>query len=233
MDIDLRQTVWQANLDLPRHGLVRFTWGNVSAIDRGSGVVWIKSSGVAYADLRVEDIVGVDLDGNVIAGQMRPSSDTPAHLALYRAFERIGGIVHTHSTWATAWAQAGRDIPCYGTTHADYFRGSIPCTRSLTAEETASAYEYNIGKVIVETFAGIDPLHVPGVLCDHHGPFTWGKDASNAVYHAVVLEEVAQMAALAERIYPDLREAPPYIQERHFQRKHGAEAYYGQPPAVS
>ena len=226
----LREQVYQANMLLPEHHLVTFTWGNVSQIDRKAGVFAIKPSGVAYEDLRPEDIVVLDLEGNKIAGELNPSSDTKTHLELYRAFDRIGGIVHTHSPCAVAWSQAGRDIPCYGTTHADYFYGQIPCARHLTQQEIDEDYERNTGVSIVETFRsrGINPVYVPGVVCHSHGPFTWGKDAAQAVYHAVVLEEVAKMAILTREVDPSAAPAPQRVQDKHFLRKHGPNAYYGQ-----
>ena len=226
----LKQQVYQANLELPRRGLVLYTWGNVSGIDRAQGLVVIKPSGVAYADLAPDDLVVVDLDGKVVEGRLRPSSDTPTHLMLYRAFAGIGGVAHTHSTYAAAWAQAGRDIPCYGTTHADYFYGPVPCARGLTEAEVAADYEANTGKAIAETFAarGLDPAAVPGVLCRHHGPFAWGASPAQAVYHAAVLEQVARMALLTRQIDPDAACAPGYVQDKHYRRKHGPDAYYGQ-----
>lgn len=224
----LKEEVYRANMELPAHGLVVYTWGNVSAIDRESGLVVIKPSGVNYATMKPEDMVVVDLDGKVVEGKLRPSSDTPTHVELYKAFEGIGGVVHTHSAWATSWAQAGRGIPCYGTTHADYFYGEIPCARVLTPEEVEEAYEKNTGKVIIEAFEGRDPLSCPGALCTSHGPFTWGKNAAEAVHNAVVLDEVAKMAAQTEMINPNIRPAVQYVQDKHYYRKHGANAYYGQ-----
>lgn len=226
----LKKEVYEANMELPRRGLVTYTWGNVSGIDRESGYLVIKPSGVDYDKLKVEDMVVMDLDGNQIEGRYRPSSDTATHIALYRCYPEIGGIVHTHSAEATAWAQAGRSIPLYGTTHADYFYGEIPCTRSLTAEEVELAYEKNTGEVIIETFKqyGLSPTHTPAVLCKNHGPFTWGKNAKEAVYHAVVLEEVAKMATKTEMINAEAKPAPEWIKDKHFFRKHGANAYYGQ-----
>ena len=223
-----KERVLEANLDLVRHGLVLFTWGNVSEIDRESGLVVIKPSGVAYEEMKADDMVVVDLDGNVIEGKYRPSSDTPTHLELYRAFPALGGITHTHSTYATAWAQAGRDIPFYGTTHADYFCGDIPCTRALTKEEVEGEYEKNTGLVIVERFRGSDPVKVPAVLVRNHGAFAFGRDAAQSVYHATVLEEVAKMAVLTEKIAPGAARAEEYILEKHYLRKHGKNAYYGQ-----
>ena len=226
----LRQQVFDANLELPRRGLVLYTWGNVSGINRERGLVVIKPSGVAYDDLTPELLVVVDLDGRVVEGQLNPSSDTKTHLELYRAFPGIGGVVHTHSTCAAAWAQAGQDIPCYGTTHADYFYGPVPCTRSLTEAEVESDYEDNTGRVIAETFRsrGLDPAAVPGVLCRSHGPFTWGKDPAQAVYHAAVLEQVARMALFTRQLNPCAAPAPQYVQDKHYLRKHGPDAYYGQ-----
>ena len=227
----LRKLVWQANLDLPKHGLVTFTWGNVSGIDRERGLVVIKPSGVAYEDLTPEDLVLVDLEtGRTVEGVLNPSSDTKTHLELYRAFPEVGGIVHTHSAYAVAWAQAGQDIPCYGTTHADYFYGPIPCARHLRQAELEEDYEKNTGRIIVETFRGrnLDPAAVPGVICHSHGPFTWGKDPAQAVYHAVVLEEVARMALLTRQVDPAAAPAPQYLQDKHYSRKHGPNAYYGQ-----
>lgn len=225
---ELKQQAYEANMELPARGLVTYTWGNVSAFDRERGLFAIKPSGVPYERLRPEDMVVCDLEGNKVEGELSPSSDMPTHAVLYQRFEGIGGIVHTHSPWATSWAQAGRDIPCYGTTHADYFYGSVPCARELTPEEVEEAYEHNTGVAIAETFAGRDHLAVPAVLCSHHGPFTWGKDAAEAVYHAVVLEEVAKMAARTELVNEQAHPAPQYLQDKHYQRKHGPNAYYGQ-----
>lgn len=214
-------------MDLPKYGLVTFTWGNVSAIDRETGYFAIKPSGVAYEDLRPEDMVIMDLRMNKIEGTMRPSSDTATHCELYKAFPPIGGIVHTHSPWATSWAQAGRGIPCYGTTHADYIYGEVPCVRNLTKEELED-YEANTGRLIVEHFRKADVEAVPCVLCKNHGPFTWGKDAREAVHNAVVLEEVAKMAARCEALDPQVQPAPQELQDKHYFRKHGENAYYGQ-----
>ena len=199
----LKQAVYEANMELPRRGLVTYTWGNVSGIDREKGLVVIKPSGVSYEDLTPDKLVVISLDGKVVEGTLNPSSDTKTHLVLYKAFPELGGIVHTHSPHAVGWAQAGRDIPCYGTTHADYFYGPVPCARSLTPEEVDAGYEHNTGVVIVETFKtrNINPVHVPGVICRNHGPFAWGKDAAQAVYHAVVLEEVARMALYTCLLY--------------------------------
>ena len=226
----LKQEVYEANMELPRRGLITYTWGNVSGRDAETGYFVIKPSGVDYDSMTWEDMVVCDLEGNVIEGKYKPSSDTPTHIELYKKYPEIGGIVHTHSPEATAWAQAGRSIPLYGTTHADYFYGPIPCTRSLTKEEIEGAYEKNTGLVIIETFEekGINPMHTPGVLCCNPGPFTWGKDAANAVHNAVVLEEVAKMALKTEMINPKVEPAPDTIRDKHFFRKHGANAYYGQ-----
>lgn len=226
----LKKAVYEANMELPRRGLVTYTWGNVSGIDREKGLVVIKPSGVEYDELTPDKLVVLDLDGRRVEGTLNPSSDTKTHLELYKAFPALGGIVHTHSPFAVGWAQAGEDIPCYGTTHADYFYGPIPCARHLTPEELDEDYEKNTGKVIIEAFGvrGIDPVAVPGVICHSHGPFTWGKDAAQAVYHAVVLEEVAKMAAYTRLIRPDAAHAPQHILDKHYQRKHGPNAYYGQ-----
>ncbi|WP_270166046.1 L-ribulose-5-phosphate 4-epimerase [Paenibacillus sp. SYP-B4298] len=226
----LKQAVWEANMDLPKYGLVTFTWGNVSGIDRESGLVVIKPSGVPYDELKPEQMVVVDLDGKVVEGDYRPSSDTATHVVLYKAFEGIGGIVHTHSPWATSFAQAGRGIPALGTTHADYFYGEVPCTRAMTEEEVKGAYELETGHVIIETFQklGIDPLQVPSILVNSHAPFCWGKDPHNAVHNAVVLEEVAKMALQTFQLNPQIGAMDQYLLDRHYLRKHGANAYYGQ-----
>lgn len=224
---ELRETVLQANLELERTGLVIYTWGNVSGIDRAKGLVVIKPSGVSYRDLTADDLVVVDLEGNVIEGSLRPSSDTPTHLELYKAFPSIGGVAHTHSTQAVAWAQAGRDIPALGTTHADYFHGPVPCTGSLAPEEITRDYEAATGRLIARTFLGRDPMETPAVLGRNHGPFTWGKNAAEAVYHARVLEEVALMARLTLELNPNAV-FPGELGEKHFMRKHGPGAYYGQ-----
>nr|WP_101689183.1 L-ribulose-5-phosphate 4-epimerase [Dysgonomonas massiliensis] len=223
----LKQKVFQANLDLVKHGLVIFTWGNVSAIDREKGLVVIKPSGVSYETMTAEDMVVLDLDGNVVEGKLKPSSDTATHLVLYKAFPNIGGVVHTHSTYATSWAQAGCDIPNIGTTHADYFKNAIPCTRMMTVEEVQCNYELETGNVIVERFKDLDADYTPGVLVNNHGPFAWGKDADNAVYNAVVMEQVAKMAMFALNINPNLKMNEELI-KKHFFRKHGPNAYYGQ-----
>ena len=225
---ELKKAVYEANMLLPKYGLVTFTWGNVSQIDRETGYFAIKPSGVDYDKLTPEDMVIMDLDGNKIEGKYNPSSDTPTHLELYKAFPNIGGIVHTHSPWATSWAQAGRGIPCYGTTHADYMYGEIPCVRCLTKEEIDGAYEKNTGLLIAEYFKENDYEAVPAVLCENHGPFTWGRDGHEAVHNAVVLEEVAKMAARCETINPQVKPAPQELQDKHYYRKHGADAYYGQ-----
>lgn len=225
---DLKQQVLEANLELPKHGLVTFTWGNVSGIDRERGLFVIKPSGVPYEDLKAADMVVLDLKGNVVEGDMRPSSDTPTHLVLYQNFKEIGGIVHTHSPWGTSWAQAGRALPAYGTTHADYFYGEIPVTRPMTREEIEGAYELETGNVIVERFADLDPNMVPGVLVHSHAPFVWGKDPLNAVHNAVVLEECAKIAARMQQINPETEPMDQTLLDRHFLRKHGVNAYYGQ-----
>jgi L-ribulose-5-phosphate 4-epimerase len=227
---ELKQKVYEANMLLPAHGLVTFTWGNVSAIDRESGLFVIKPSGVDYDKMTPEDMVVMDLSGNRVEGSLKPSSDTPTHLELYKAFPQIGGIVHTHSSYATSWAQAGRSIPCYGTTHADYIYGEVPCVRCLTKEEIEDAYETNTGLLIAAEFQKMkkDPLAVPAVLCKNHGPFAWGKDAMDAVHNAVVLEEVAKMAYRTESINREVLPAPQELQDKHYFRKHGANAYYGQ-----
>ncbi|HGP3787145.1 TPA: L-ribulose-5-phosphate 4-epimerase [Klebsiella pneumoniae] len=224
----LKQQVFEANMDLPRYGLVTFTWGNVSAIDRQRGLVVIKPSGIAYESMTVDGMSVVDLQGHVVEGRWRPSSDTATHLALYRRYPDLGGVVHTHSTHATAWAQAGLAIPALGTTHADYFFGDIPCTRALSAQEVDEAYELNTGQVIIETLGEANPLHTPGIVVYQHGPFAWGKDAHEAVHNAVVMEEVARMAWIARGINPQLQPIDSWLMNKHFQRKHGPNAYYGQ-----
>ena len=216
----LKKEVYEANLLLPKYDLVTFTWGNVSGIDREKGLFVIKPSGVEYDKLTPEDMVVMDLEGNKVEGRYNPSSDTPTHVVLYNRFPQIGGVVHTHSSWATSWAQAGRDIPCYGTTHADYIYGEIPCVRNLTREEVLIADEFEA--------RGKDPAAVPAVLCKNHGVFTWGKDAHEAVHNAVVAEEVAKMAARCEMLNPQVEPAPQELQNKHYYRKHGANAYYGQ-----
>ena len=226
----LRERVLKANLELPKYKLVTFTWGNVSEIDSETGLVAIKPSGVDYDTMAVEDIVLVDLNGNRVYGSKKPSSDTPTHLEFYRQFPNIGGVVHTHSRHATAWAQAGEDILALGTTQGDYFYGSIPCTRRMTPEEIAGEYELETGKVVVETFRtrGISPDQVPGVLVHSHGPFTWGKDAFDAVHNSVVLEEVAYMNFISHQIRPNIGSMQQELLDKHYLRKHGANAYYGQ-----
>lgn len=227
---EMKERVWAANEDLAAKKIVIYTWGNVSEIDRESGLVVIKPSGLDYDVMKPEDMVVVSLEsGEVVEGKWKPSSDTPTHLALYRAFPEIGGITHTHSSTAVAFAQAARPIPALGTTHADYFYGDIPCTRSLTKEEVEEAYEANTGKVIIETIenAGYDPMAIPGIVVQNHGPFTWGKDAANSVYNAVVMEECAKMALMTLSLNPDAS-IPHYVLEKHYMRKHGKNAYYGQ-----
>lgn len=225
---ELKEKVFKANLDLVKHGLVIFTWGNVSGIDRENGLVVIKPSGVGYDEMKADDMVVVDINtGNVVEGSLRPSSDTPTHLALYRAFPEIGGVVHTHSTYATAWAQAGVDLPNIGTTHADYFHDAVPCTRDMTEQEVKGDYELETGNVIVDRFKNLNPVHTPGVLVKNHGPFAWGTSPADAVHNAVVLEQVAKMASIAYTVNPSLTMNPLLI-EKHFSRKHGPNAYYGQ-----
>jgi L-ribulose-5-phosphate 4-epimerase len=228
---ELKRQVYEANMDLPKYGLVTFTWGNVSGIDRESGCFVIKPSGVEYEKLRPEDMVVVDLEGNIVEGSLNPSSDTSTHLELYKAFPKIGAVVHTHSSWATSWAQAGRGIPCYGTTHADYMYGEIPCLRCLSEEEINGAYEMNTGRLITEYYKDKDYMAVPACLCKNHGPFAWGKNAKEAVHHSVVLEEVAKMAARCEQINPEVKPAPKELLDKHYMRKHGANSYYGQKSA--
>ena len=227
----LKQQVLEANLELPKLGLVDFTWGNVSARDAASGAVVIKPSGVPYETMTLDDMVVVDINGRVLEGKLRPSSDLPTHLELYRQFPSIGGIVHTHSTWATVWAQTCRGIPALGTTHADYFFGEIPCTQQLSAQQIAGEYEAQTGVAIVECLRarGIDPAHMPAVLVANHGPFAWGADAAAAVHNAAVLEVVARMAFLSMQMDPALPAMPQQLLEKHFLRKHGPGAYYGQP----
>lgn len=224
---ELKEKVFKANLDLVKHGLVIFTWGNVSAIDREKGLVVIKPSGVSYNDMKPEDMVVVNLEGQVVEGELKPSSDTATHIVLYKAFPNIGGVVHTHSTYATAWAQAGKDIPNIGTTHADYFSGDIPCTNDMTQDEVEGEYEKETGNVIVNRFEELNPAFIPGVLVKNHGPFSWGKDAHDAVHNAVVMEQVAKMAFIAYSVNPDLT-MNQYLIKKHFYRKHGPNAYYGQ-----
>lgn len=224
---ELKKQVLKSNLDLVKYGLVTFTWGNVSGIDRESGQIVIKPSGVKYENMTIDDLVVLDLEGNIVEGSLKPSSDTPTHLELYRNFKQIGGVVHTHSEWATSWAQAGKPIPAYGTTHADYFYGEIPCTRKLTAEEINSDYEVNTGKVIVEKFESLDYISMPAVLIEGHAPFCWGKDPDEAVHNAVVLDEVAKMAFRTQVLGND-SPIDQYLLDKHYKRKHGKDAYYGQ-----
>lgn len=226
----LKQQVLAANLELVKQGLVIYTWGNVSGIDREQGLVVIKPSGVDYQDMSIESMVVLNLNGEVVEGKLNPSSDTPTHLALYQAYPQVQSVVHTHSEWATSWAQSGRDIPAYGTTHADYFYGSIPCTRPLRQEEVVQEYEKNTGKVIIETFNQrlLEPLEVPGVIIANHGPFTFGTSPQQAVHNAKVLEEVAKMAFRCEMLRPDLLPIADYLLDKHYLRKHGENAYYGQ-----
>jgi L-ribulose-5-phosphate 4-epimerase len=223
----LKKEVLQANLELVNLDLVIFTWGNVSAIDREKELVVIKPSGISYNAMKPEDMIVVDFDGNIVEGKLNPSSDTPTHLVLYKAFENIGGIVHTHSTWATSWAQAGKSIPALGTTHADYFYGDIPCTRKLTAEEINTAYEVETGNVIIETFRDKDPVAIPGVLVNNHGPFSWGTNVGHAIHNAKVMEEVAKMAYLSLSLNHDA-EIDRFLLDKHYLRKHGNNSYYGQ-----
>ncbi len=224
----LKEKVLKANLQLPKYGLVTFTWGNVSGIDREKGLIVIKPSGVEYDNMTAEDMVVVDMNSNVVEGRYNPSSDTPTHIALYKEFPNIGGIVHTHSKWATSWAQAGRSIPAYGTTHADYFYGEIPCTRKMTTEEINGEYELETGNVIAETFRDKAADDIPAVLVHSHGPFTWGTDPENAVHNAVVLEELAFMALQTEALNPNSRPMQQDLLNKHYLRKHGKNAYYGQ-----
>jgi len=223
----LKQEVLQANLNLVTHGLVIFTWGNVSAIDRTEGLIVIKPSGISYNGMKEEDMVVLDLEGKVVEGALKPSTDAPTHIKLYKSFPNIGSVSHTHSTYATAWAQAGKDIPNIGTTHSDYFKDNIPCTRPMTPEEIESGYEHETGKVIVERFEGLNPDFTPGVLVNNHGSFTWGCNAHQAMHNAVVLEQVAKMAFIAFMINPELKMNEELI-KKHFYRKHGEGAYYGQ-----
>lgn len=223
----IKEQVLKANLDLVDHGLVIFTWGNVSAIDRENNLVVIKPSGVSYDDMKAEDMVVVNMDGKVVEGKYKPSSDTATHLELYKAFPEIGGVVHTHSTYATAWAQSGLDVPNIGTTHSDYFSDNIPCTRDMTQSEVEGDYEKYTGTVIVERFKNLNPEHIPGVLVKNHGPFSWGKNADDAVHNAVVMEQVSKMAFIAYQINPNLT-MNKLLTQKHFYRKHGPCAYYGQ-----
>lgn len=225
---ELKKQVCEANLLLPKYNLVTFTWGNVSGIDRASGLVVIKPSGIPYEGMSPEDMVVVDLDGKVVEGKWKPSSDTPTHVVLYKAFPKCGGVVHTHSRWSTTFAQAGRDIPAMGTTHGDYFYGAIPCTRLMTDAEIKGEYEKETGNVITETFADRDPAAIPGVVVNSHGPFAWGSDPMNAVHNAVVMEEVAFMAWHAMVLAPERKDMQQALLDKHYLRKHGENAYYGQ-----
>jgi L-ribulose-5-phosphate 4-epimerase len=225
---DLKRKVLEANLELPKRNLVIYTWGNVSGIDREKGLVVIKPSGVPYEELKADDFPVVDLFGNKVEGDLNPSSDTMTHIMLYKSFPEIGGVVHTHSPWCTQWAQAGKSIPAYGTTHADYFYGEIPCTRKLTKLEIADEYEKNTGTVIIETFQDKNPNFIPGVIVNSHGPFNWGKDPLIAVEHAVVMEEIAKLAYYAQSLSPNVEPIDDNLLDKHFLRKHGKNAYYGQ-----
>lgn len=226
----LKEEVCRANIELSSRGLAPYTWGNVSGIDRKSNLIVIKPSGVRYEELKADLMVVVDLEGEIVEGNLNPSSDTQTHIELYKAFNNANGIAHTHSTYAVAWAQAGLDIPCYGTTHADYFYGSIPCTRILKETEVAENYEKKTGEVIVETFhkRALSSVDIPGIICNGHGPFTWGKSAVEAVFHAVVMEEVAHMAWLTYQLNPNITTLASYVCDKHYFRKHGKAAYYGQ-----
>lgn len=224
---NLKEQVFKENLELVKHGLVIFTWGNVSGIERETGLVVIKPSGVSYEAMKADDMVVVDLDGKVVEGKLKPSSDTATHLALYKAFPNIGGVVHTHSTYATAWAQAGCDVPNIGTTHADYFSDAIPCTRDMTQQEVEGEYELETGNVIIERFVDLNADHIPGVLVKNHGPFSWGKNAHDAVHNAVVMEQVSKMAYISYAVNPQLT-MNNHLIKKHFFRKHGPGAYYGQ-----
>ncbi len=225
---ELKKKVLEANLELPKRNLVIYSWGNVSGIDRERGLVVIKPSGVPYEQLKAGDLPVVDLDGNMVEGDLNPSSDTATHLELYKAFPKIGGVVHTHSPWCTKWAQAGRAIPSFGTTHADYFYGEIPCTRKLTPFEIANLYEKNTGKVIIDTFKDLNPSFIPGVIVNSHGPFNWGKDPLKAVENAVIMEEIAKLAYYTQSLSPQINSIDDHLLDKHFLRKHGKNAYYGQ-----
>lgn len=224
----LKKEVLQANLDLVKHGLVTLTWGNVSGISRAEGLIAIKPSGVEYESLSIKDIVIVNMEGNIVEGKLSPSSDTPTHIELYKAFPEVGGITHTHSTFATMFAQACKEIPCLGTTHADSFNGNVPITRFLSKDEVSVEYEKNTGKVIAERFNGINPVDIPGVLVAGHAPFTWGKNAADSLKNSIILERVAQMAMGTFQLNPKIKELPDYILQKHYQRKHGPNSYYGQ-----
>jgi len=225
---DLKLEVLKANLELPLRGLVTYTWGNVSGVDRNKGLFVIKPSGVPYDELKIEHLVVLDFEGKRVEGNLNPSSDMPTHLVLYKNFPEIGGVVHTHSRWATAWSQAGKSIPAFGTTHADYFYGDIPCTRKLKTEEIESEYEKHTGDVIVEAFNGMNPIFMPAVVVNNHGPFSWGKTPAEAVHNSVVLEELAMMAYYSLSLSPDLKQIDQVLLDKHFLRKHGKDAYYGQ-----
>lgn len=224
----LKEDVYKANMELQEKGMVIYTWGNVSGIDRETGLVVIKPSGVSYDVMSADDMVVVDLEGNVVEGKWKPSSDTVTHLIMYKTYPQIGGVVHTHSTWAVTFAQAGLSIPAFGTTHADYFFGDIPCTRDLTKEEIEEAYELNTGKVIIETIGSNDPMAIPGIVVKNHGPFAWGKTPAGSVYNAVVLDKVAEMAYKTMTLNPEVKRVPQHLLDKHYYRKHGANAYYGQ-----
>lgn len=224
----LKEDVFKANMELQEKGMVIYTWGNVSGIDRESGLVVIKPSGVDYDGMTAQDMVVVDLEGNVVEGKYKPSSDTATHLILYKTYPEIGGVVHTHSTWAVTFAQAGMSIPAFGTTHADYFFGDVPCTRDLTKEEIEDSYELNTGKVIIETIGDNDPMAIPGIVVKNHGPFAWGKTAAGSVYNAVVLDKVAEIAYNTMTLNPRVKRVPQHLLDKHYYRKHGANAYYGQ-----
>ncbi len=224
---ELKNKVLQANLSLVKYGLVSFTWGNVSGIDRGKGLIVIKPSGVSYDDMRTDDMVVVNLEGEIVEGGLKPSSDTPTHLVLYKSFDKTGAVVHTHSQWATSWAQAGRPIPAYGTTHADYFYGEIPCTRKLTRKEIETDYEKNTARVIAERFKELDYIAMPGVLVNGHGPFAWGPNPDDAVHNAIILEDIAKMAFNTE-VLGNIKPVDKYLLNKHYLRKHGKNAYYGQ-----
>lgn len=225
---ELKEKVLEANLELPKKRLTIYTWGNASGIDRERGLIVIKPSGVPYEELTINNLPVVDLEGNRVEGKLNPSSDTATHLELYKAFPEIGGIVHTHSPWCTKWAQAGRSIPVFGTTHADYFYGNIPCTRPMTSYEIANDYEKNTGKVIIETFKNLNPQLIPGVIINRHGPFNWGKDPLEAVENAVIMEEIAKLAYYTLKLSPNIGPIEDHLLNKHFQRKHGINAYYGQ-----
>lgn len=225
---DLKKKVYEANMELQRKGLVIYTWGNVSGIDREKGLIVIKPSGVDYDTMKAEDMVVLDLEGNVVEGKYKPSTDTPTHLVMYNTYPNIGGVVHTHSEWATTFAQAGLSIPAFGTTHADYFYGDVPCTRDLSDEEINGEYEKETGNVIVETIGDKNPLEIPAIVVKNHGPFTWGKDPDNAVYNAVVLDKVAEMAYKTMTLNKSVKSVNQTLLDKHYLRKHGVNAYYGQ-----